>query len=35
MATASAMALPLMEFGKISASSTHTTGPHESAKPAM
>src|SRR3954471_20927569 len=34
-ATAIAMALSRMEFGKISASITHTTGPQESEKPAM
>ncbi len=34
-ATAIAMALSRMEFGKISASITHTTGPQDSEKPAM
>src|SRR6187549_2168459 len=34
-ATAMAMALSRMEFGKIAASITHTTGPHDSEKPAM
>ena len=34
-ATAMAMALSRMEFGKISASITHTTGPQDSEKPAM
>ena len=35
IATATPMARALMEFGKISASSTHTTGPQEKAKPAI
>src|SRR5574339_1054097 len=34
-ATAIAMALSRIEFGKISASITHTTGPHDREKPAM
>src|ERR1700761_2329565 len=34
-ATANPIALPLMEFGNISASMTQATGPQDSAKPAM
>ena len=30
-----AIAVPLIEFGKISASITYTIGPHDSEKPAM